>query len=80
MDAGAQDLVRFADIGVGELRFGKTRLHSEARLHAAGIEQVQRVETLLDAPREVRQHRRLRLEDRYLCAHSIVRADQGRVA
>ena len=35
MDAGAQDLVRFADIGVGELRFGKTRLHSEARLHAS---------------------------------------------
>ena len=48
MHAGAQDLVGFRDVGIGELREGEIGLHLNARPHPSGIENALRIETVLD--------------------------------
>ena len=66
MDAGAQDIVRFLEGRVGELRQGETGLHgSDARIHPARVENSAGIEAVLDPRRQGRRRRRLRLEDRH---------------
>ena len=79
--AGAQDLFRFRDMRVGQLREGEGGLHVlNTRPHASGIEHALRIEALPHALRQCGKRGRLRLEHVDLGAERCRRANERRVA